>query len=444
MKLTKELSIVNKWTLFLSLGLFTAILHLFPFSFAQAKRGRQMDIGFVVLVKSNPPEQKEIFRESLLEVLKSSYGRRTSTIKMSHYKLDEIIYHGGVHELDHVIVIEGMGAAVVKKEDPSAEFNFSGKIRIIDLSSLKVSSSEDISFRGKEAIKQGARSTKAGYALLSKGIIKKMIPFYNPNIMKHVKIRDVGDYFYQKRDCRRALPIYEKAISKETQFDILDQLNKKQATCKRRVNIEKRLNAKYSANLEYYKLSPQYQTYFDNAFKQGKYTQVFSRYTNKPINILLSYSGQKQGRAPGELLLTMFYDAKRYPVASITHQGGRQLLLDFSSYNGVMISLLRFKIQALQSMAEAQKEFFNNFATRVKIEQPNGDYLTFNVVLDRNNQLLPPRKIKLDVDGYKPVEVEPSTSLIKGKNYFPLGPPFNVDGKETVYSVVYKFFNVKP
>lgn len=422
------------------LALLAASLAIPEVAQAEGMRGRERNIGAVLNLTASPDADNAEFHQSVFKVLQSNYGRRFVELKPSATDTDALIYLGAKEVLDHILDIKGTGSAQFDKKRKNVIFQFTGNIRIVDVASLKQLSDTPVEIKGEAPVED---ANAGRYEVLARQLTQKLMAFYNPNLMTKMNPRLVGDYFYNKHLCPQAVTIYDYAAKVEDQFDLLDGINKNMAQCKRTMSTQARLGATYALDLKFEKLSPQYQSYFQQALKQGQFEASLKQFSAKPITLAVVYEGGDGSQGtPGEIVMTVYQDPARYKITALGSSTQRSLNL--APYAGFMKELIRFKWLAVKAMPRDQQQIFSKFSTRVRLEKADGDWLTYLVDIDRENRLIPPNKLILEVTGYKRTEVDAVAGNLGGNLAFTMGPAFNIDGKETVYNVVYKFFDIKP
>lgn len=429
-------------------GVFTILIWALPVMAAQ--KGVDKNIGLYLEIATQDPAQAETFQKAFRKEFAAMYGREVKEIKPTaagalNKATDSVIFLGAGYKVDHVVGFEGVGEVKFtkkKKRDAKYSGTFKGKAWVVDVAGTKAALQKEIAITMAGELEDYAPEMfeMAAYQDLAKKVYGDISASYNPNIMKKLDVKSVANYFYDKRDCARAFPLYERAEENESQFDILDEINKKKAECQSKVTTQQREDAGFSFNLKFRKLSDDMQAYFNEAAKAGNFSERFKAQTAKPVTIEIEFKGDAQRPNEGEIIGTVIHDPKRYPLGKNLNFKSNQNYLDFKPYQNLMAEFLYFKTMAIKQMPPAQQKIFSNYPVRFQLEKTNGDYLTFFLYPDSSGKVAMPTKMLIKVAGFKAIDLEQSG--VQTSNTFGLGPAKNIDGAETVYFVVYKFFDV--
>lgn len=435
----------------MSLVVFQMVLVLlFALPAMAGQKGVDKTIGLFLDLTTPDPAQAAIFQKAFLKEFSAMYGRTVKEIKPPagvalNKAVDALIFVGAGYGVDHMVGFEGNGEVKFtkkKKRDAKYTMSFKGKAWLVDVAGRQAGLQKDIMVASSGELEDYAPEMfeMAAYQDLAKKIYGDIASVYNPNIMKRLNVREVANYFYDKRDCARAFPLYERAEGNESQFDILDDINKKKAECQSKVKTQERESAGFRFDLKFRKLSEDMQAYFTAAAKAGNFAERFKSHTAKPVSIEIEFKGDAEKPNEGEIVGTVIHDPKRYPLGKNLNIKANQNYLDFKPYQNLMAEFLYFKAMALKQMPEAQQKIFSNYPVRFQLEKTNGDYLTFFIYPDSSGKVAMPTKMFIKVSGFKAIDVEQSG--VQTTSTFGLGPAKNIDGAETVYFVIYKFFDV--
>jgi len=417
---------------------------------AQSKRGRLLHIGLIMNLtptQGADPASVEEFRKSLLRIFKNSYGKKLVEIKpkrKSKASFDFLLFTGAANGLDHLVEINGTGNITKtgkEKKKGKIPYQFQGSIRLIDVSQMTLAAKKDISFKGMGDLDNVPSSPTKGWDLVTRHLIKEMLAFYNPNLMKKMSLQKVGDYFYEKERCSHALPLYEKIDAQSVSFAEGDVIQKRMAECEKLNELQGFSTAKYSFDLKFQNLGEQYQQYFKAALKKRNFKELMKKYSSKPVTFHVIYDEEESGGVPGEIILRLYYDSKRFKIPRRFPDG--RIALNFEPLNDPIIELLNFHTLTINAAPKAKKEFFKKFITRIKLQKANGDYATFHVGIDKKKNILAPLKMWVKSTGYEKAEIDQSDANYTRKNIFVLGEAVRPDGTKTVNVVVYEFFNIK-
>ena len=436
-----------------NIGIIVLLIGFFQLPVSQAaQKGLDKDIGLILQLENHHDvHETQLFREIFFRTFSNAYGQSVKLLNAPVLKLDEILFLGAQKNLDHVLVLRGNGFINkfdVRKIETRIGFQFRGEAGVYDIAKMQRVAYDKVLLDGSDVLfhneLKGTREN--AYGLFSQALIRTLSSFYNPNTLGNAQVRNSADYFYQKGDCEHALPLYEQAmLSGNFDFDAIAIMKQRQEECKLREKTRVRVASQYRLDLEFVNLSANYHRYFEMAKEKGQFSRRFSAISDHPVTLTIRYnSNQNPADVPGEITITFFYDPMRYRVATRLRPKEYDSALDFAPFYRVMELLVDYQRMAIRLMPAQNRAFFSKFQPMIRLEKYNGDWLVFNVQVNPADKPLTPSKMRLKVAGYQPVLVEQSKVVSDPVKYFFLGPAFNPDGKETIYNMVYRYFEIKP
>ncbi len=197
----------------------------------------------------------------------------------------------------------------------------------------------------------------------------------------------------------------------------------------------------FKVTFEFQNVNESLQGYFTQALAKSELEKTIRAYTNKPVQILVSYDSASDA---GTMFLRIRHSNPKF-LASLRAKPlviEDTRVLPFSYFNKLMGEFYKYRRMLIAVANDFDKKVFENFSLVLELQRKLYGYTKIPVGV-YEGQLRPITAVKVKLCDYDEVEIATAKPNFTAQTkLYALGTPQTVAGERVAYASVYEFFGL--